>query len=698
MKKTSKADKDVEAALPAFPITPIEPIPLRRWSVSGLYELRLTNSTTPWPIRRFLREELRLDVDGRYPQMTASGTIYQGLKLRVHWIAELQKSDKNQWAGDIWFKDGTPSPLPHIRVTIVASPSWFPAQQKVTVTFIGPGARTRTVTYSYKSPYFHPVEFEFDTVENATAVTSIGTHDHPNRPATLPNETLSIETVFRRTGFDVARSGDNMVPLGGAGPDERWSDNEMHDAMQVHWSRFADKPQWALWVFFAALHERGTGLGGIMFDDIGPNHRQGTAIFTESFISQAPAGDPNPAAWVARMRFWTAVHEMGHGFNLAHSWQKSHPPAWGTPWIPLTNDSEARSFMNYPFLVAGGQSAFFADFGFRFIDEELLFMRHAPSRFVQMGNADWFDNHGFEQAEVWSEPTFKLEARVNRPKPVFEFLEPVCVELKLTNVSGEVKLLDADILRGDHDITVILKKDGKPARQWKPYAAYCMKGTPRAIDTNESIYEALFVSAGLNGWDLAEPGNYTVQVAIRYGDEDIVSNPLRLQVKPPRGFDEEDLAQDMFSEAVGRVLAFDGTRAPNLGNANDALREIIERLPDRRVATHARVALALPDIHTHKLLTCEKDSPKIKPLNVQADKALDILTPVFTGETDKVAETLSHIDYKFYVDSYSTFLSSQGDKTGAAKAQGALHDTLSARGVLKKVLKEIKDAQKEYQK
>ena len=144
-----------------------------------------------------------------------------------------------------------------------------------------------------------------------------------------------------------------------------------------------------------------------MFDSIGPNHRQGTAMFNDSFIKNAPAGDANPAAWVRRMKFWTACHEIGHGFNLAHSWQKS----LGTPWIPLTNEPEARSFMNYPDGVQGGQNAFFSDFEFRFSDNELLFMRHAPERFVQMGNADWFDHHGFEQANVSPGSPFALELR-----------------------------------------------------------------------------------------------------------------------------------------------------------------------------------------------------------------------------------------------------------------------------------------------
>ena len=76
-------------------------------------------------------------------------------------------------------------------------------------------------------------------------------------------------------------------------------------------------------IIAAARHDQGRSLGGVMFDDIGPNHRQGTAIFTDTFIQDAPPGDPNAAAWRNRMQFWTAVHEMGHAFNLAHAWQKA---------------------------------------------------------------------------------------------------------------------------------------------------------------------------------------------------------------------------------------------------------------------------------------------------------------------------------------------------------------------------------------
>ena len=50
-----------------------------------------------------------------------------------------------------------------------------------------------------------------------------------------------------------------------------------------------------------------------------------------------------------------------------------------------------RSFMNYPTKVPGGQTSFFSDFAYRFSEQELLFMRHAPERFVQKGNASWFE-------------------------------------------------------------------------------------------------------------------------------------------------------------------------------------------------------------------------------------------------------------------------------------------------------------------
>ena len=652
------------------------------------------SGTYVWPLP-LAKEQFRLDVDGRYPQMVASGTVREGVGSRIHWIANLTASGSNRWTGTIWFKDGPVVTFPYTNVDIKVDRSFLPGLQKAKVTFSGGGHRVRN--YRYKSRYFHDVDFEFDFAEGVTPLTKINTGDHPNRPATLPVENLKIQHVFERAGFDVETSTGGSVPLMGAGVGALWSNNEMHDAMQTYWSHFDARAQWAFWTFFAAGHEFGNGLGGIMFDDIGPQQRQGTSLFVNSFISVPPAGDPNPAAWVRRMIFWTACHEMGHAFNLAHSWQKSLVFGGHGPWIPLVDEPEVRSFMNYPFFVSGGTTAFFGDFEFRFSDQELLFMRHAPERFVQQGDALWFDHHGFQEANVSPEPTLKLELRMNREKPNLEFLEPAVLELKLTNISSEPQIVPENILSIQDAMTVIVKKQGSPARQFMPFARYCFQKKNKVLGPGEAIYESLFPAADRNGWQIAEPGYYEVQVALHLGNEDLVSNAVNLRVAPPRGYDEEFLAQDFFSNDVGRILTFDGTRFLNKGN--DTLREVADRLSDRKVAIHALVPLGKALAREYKLLDVDQarkiDSAgeaggKIKKAPAQIQEAKRDLDAALVTGANAAAETLGHIDYRYYAEQFSETLADQGNPGEGAAVQDTLIQTLSARNVLDSVIEEIK--------
>lgn len=639
------------------------------------------------PAIPFLRNEvIRLDVDGLYPQNTISGTIAVGLGKRVHWIASLTKTASG-WTGPIWYRDGDVSLMPYSTVDVTAIKTPFTAQRRCTVTFSGPALGSVTRQYAYESAAFHEVELEYDRVEGTPLVLSINTGDHPNRPASVMPETITINTVFARAGFKVSSSGgDSTVPIAAAGSNSTWSDMEMHDAMQVHWSRFADKPQWSLWTLFAGRHDMGPSLGGIMFDSIGPNHRQGTALFLDSFISQPPPDDPAPDAWVRRMRFWTAVHEMGHAFNLAHSWQK----ALGNPWIPLANEPGALSFMNYPFRTPepGGERVFFSKFQFRFSDTELLFMRHAPERFVQQGNADWFDNHAFEQALTDEQSALRLELRVNRERPVFQFLEPVTVELKLTNTSQQPVVVDGSVLTALDDLTLIIKRQNDPARQFRPYARRCVQPEQRLLQPGESLYEAVMISAGVNGFDVAEPGRYLVQAALHLPSADVVSNQLHLRVLPPRSFEEEHLAQDVYTDTVGRILALGGSQV--LDRGNDVLHEVVERLPDTRLARHAQFALGNPQVEPFKVLRVESDGMQrfdvVKP---EVKSARQDLNAALLIEPDEAAETFGHIPYKRAVDRYTSVLAAQDDPERAAEAQDTLLSTLANRGVLETVLDDV---------
>jgi len=630
-----------------------------------------------------LRDELRVDVDGLYPTMTVSGAMIRLFGGGLTWIARVAwDAASGAYVGPISYRDGVSALVPHTDVQVMLTGSGNTAGLRAHVTFVGGGQPALVKNYRYERAYFRSVEIEVDCASDATAVTSYNLSAHPNRPADLPNTTLSIEEVFTRQGIKmVDTGGGDVIPIAEAGAGMTWSDIEMHDAMQVHWSHWADKPQWQLWTLFAGQHEMGHSLGGIMFDDIGTAERQGCAVFANSFISDQPVGDPSPAAFIQRMRFWTAVHEIGHTFNLAHSWQK----ALGTPWIPLPNEPEARSFMNYPYFVSGGTDEFFANFYFRFSDDELLFLRHAPTRFVRQGDAAWFDHHGFEQARRADTGALELTLRVNRSSTRFESLEPIVAELKLKNTSMVPVVVDKHCLSSD-DLAIIINPERSPARQWFAYAQYCFRAEPQILAPGESLYASCFLSADRDGWHMAEPGRYHVYAALRTAGGMALSVPLDVRIDPPTSRDEERLAADIFTDEVGRVLAFGGSRS--LDAANDTLRETMERLPARRVAIHAAAALAAVAATSGRVLT-EGADRHFDLVEAVPKDALPLVGDAY-GDPDAAAETLGHIRMAEQVEQVATGLAETGERRAAGELTSRVAATLEDRKVLPSVVRRMR--------
>jgi hypothetical protein len=155
---------------------------------------------------------------------------------------------------------------------------------------------------------------------------------------------------------------------------------------------------------------------------------------------------------------------------------------------------------------------------------------------------------------------------------------------------------------------------------------------------------------------------------------------------------------------VGRILAFDGSKA--LTGGIETLQEVSDRLKDRNVAIHAKVALGSPLTRDYKLLTlpdgvremtaASDENAKISIVKAKPTEAKKDLSDALLENTNKAAETLGHIDYKNYVDQFSAFESEQGNDAVAAKSQSELYDTLSNRGVLKRVLDEIDERRSTY--
>jgi hypothetical protein len=101
----------------------------------------------------------------------------------------------------------------------------------------------------------------------------------------------------------------------------------------------------------------------------------------------------------------------------------------------------------------------------------------------------------------------------------------VVLELKLKNISGSPQLLPDDLISNTDNLTIIVKKQGQPAKSFLPYARYCRKPGQSVLRTGRALYASLFVAAGRGGWHLSEPGNYQVQICLHRTDHDVLSNP-----------------------------------------------------------------------------------------------------------------------------------------------------------------------------
>ncbi len=99
-------------------------------------------------------EELRVDVDGYYPQMKASGMIAGFRVTPAYWIANVAKTATSTYEGNIWYKDGNVALIPQTHVKIEISRTFF-APQSAKVTFTGGGSH-ESANLHVQIPLFPP--------------------------------------------------------------------------------------------------------------------------------------------------------------------------------------------------------------------------------------------------------------------------------------------------------------------------------------------------------------------------------------------------------------------------------------------------------------------------------------------------------------------------------------------------------------
>lgn len=649
---------------------------------------------------------LHVDVDGNDPLDVVSGTVTEGAGSS-HFIGRVTSNvasaagSRELTVGDFsatWPATGETFERADVRIsaggaaTPTAEVSFVATSGKVYGPFLAAQAST----------FFRHVEFEVDREIDALDAEPYDTHTHPDRPRDLPRESLTLESAFAKSGILVTRSsGASVIDTSEAGGDRRWSNRELHDAMERHWAAFANRPQWKMWIFLAELAAddppfvQGDGLGGIMFDgDIdepGGVDRQGTALFTKAPVFHSPQGaypQANPPAAEAAQRelFFNLIHETGHAFNLAHSFQKSLGAPWpAPPWMPVVSDARALSWMNYPDQASPPSGTlkakwFYDRFRFRFDDRENLFLRHAPERFVQMGNESWFQNHA-RVARGSLDPRLQLVVRSR--KKIFELGEPVAVELKLENRGDGVVMVHGGLSAHEGFVQMAITDPRGMRRPFLPMMHARARVEAQALEPGEALYMPAKLTIGAFGSPFKEPGAYRVEASYTNLDGSTAAAVMQLYVRPPKNWDDVVTVNELFNARVGRVMYMGGSRV--MEDVIDKLGWISKKLgADHPVQFHLHGARCMA--WDAKFKVVDLGARKIRLLDADPGLVQQQLEPVVAAAKE-AADTIGHIQFEKLVSSYVSCAVEDGKKAAARTAQQAMVSLFKERKVIPAAIK-----------
>ena len=473
------------------------------------------------------------------------------------------------------------------------------------------GAPGTMYTCNYFSRAFRTVRLEQDSTAGVTPFVSYNTGSLPSGG---PTRVLSVNTAYNEAGVEMLNAGvTNVVPMVIAGADAKWSNAELHTAMVNHFSIFAEKPMWDVWLLHAYEHELGAGLYGIMFDQTGLQ-RQGCAVFYKGI-----GGATNEQK---RLQLYTTVHELGHCFNLLHSWQKS----LASP--PKPNIPNSFSWMNYPWGFPAGPAAYWNGFPFQFDPVEVAHIRHGYRSNVIMGGNPFATGSSLEDTARIFEDNIESNANLElelEAKQSYLLGEPVLLETKLKTTSTKNKKVISSIHANFGFITIGIKKPGGALIVYEPIAEMCMAPESVILNgiTNPGVYQSSYIGFGKDGFIFDNPGIYQIRAV--YYDEDgsrIVSNTLSLRVKSPFNAKDDEIAELLLNEEVGYLFAFMGSDAPYLQKGNDALDLVTEKHSDHPLAVYAQFVKGVNAQRTFKTISQDKNIAVRPPDFTQGEQLL----------------------------------------------------------------------------
>ncbi|HEV7892232.1 MAG TPA: hypothetical protein VGP08_16415 [Pyrinomonadaceae bacterium] len=596
------------------------------------------------------RLELRVDVDGRRPTLKVSGDLFQKSggdfthwgSFRVDKLDIEALADKVTLKGTAKYSRGGKPPV--VVVSIRRAPADKkdadapPADKKetdappaeVTLSTFNPEVVGERYTCAFASPFFRAVQYELDMLKGTEAFDS---YDTGALTSGGPKRTLTLETAYAEAGIEMKAAGKSNVIEDDvinalAKTDRKWSDTELHDAMVQQFSllRGAALKDWKLWVLVATEHEQ-ADTRGMMFDS---GRRQGCAVF-HNLVNKGE----DPARKRAALR--TYMHEVGHCFNLLHSWEKH------TNNTNISNRPDSLSYMNYVEKFPEGNTpeeraeAYWKKFAFEFDDPELLHLRHAFRDNIIMGG-NFFGTGAAEfEVQTFNRPltaedsglTLKLEARKS-----FMLCEPVVIEVKLYWNGSGCKMVYESIHPDRGFVQLAIRKPDGRIVPYRPFISHCVDPTLTDLCVHQpSIYASAYIGYGRDGFYFGEAGFYQI-VAVYYSPcgAEVISEPLDIRVRNPLNEVEEDIADHYYGHDEGALFYLLGSDSEHLSSGNRSLDNVLDKYGDHPLAIHAQVVKGVNDGRLFKKITEGNRLAARAPLAADSSRLLSqVVDPEITG-------------------------------------------------------------------
>lgn len=657
--------------------------------------------------------DLRIDVDSRHPNSPVmnrvSGDIYRYVprfengnislyrEYRESWIMDsptIERDDSKMIiTGPIRYWKVAHSPTESIRIEIPINFRPFPhlGPAQVTIQYQGL-SRISTYVCNKVSNAFRDVTLEVDVCNSVNIdpiLPTYDTHSHPTRPATLPRRILSTEEAYQEAGISLTISPNRTAIDDSATQFGTWSPRELHDTMETSFDLFGGTwPRWALWCLLAGSFDN-SGVGGIMFDtriEYGGAgrlpERQGCAVFRNHSWFADLVGNPSNDAQDAAMRkfLYTYVHEIGHAFNFLHSWDKGRP--------------DSLSWMNYDWKYdqRNGTNAFWSTFLLRFDDEELLHMRHGDRSSVIMGGDPWSTGSHLENPEVDAYvqqiDEGPIQLRITS-KILYEYMEPVQIELEIKNISGSPRVIDTQ-LQPEYGHLVLYMQDPRrdSVSMYQPIMEMLSTPESKVLQPNETYSVIIDINFGKKGHYFREPGTYRIRAVYYNFGVPIPSEVVAITIAHPTSIKEQRDSLKYYSPVAGMVLYLNGSDSPYLAEGIRDLKQISQEYVESNVG--AQISMALAENLSrpfHRVI----NGKRVKVREAKPGEALGLIDRAFTQLT-KDKSNLSDTAYQHTVLRKANILASEGKVKEANGEVSDLKNYLES----KRAKKELIDATARY--